>query len=110
MAWSCPVFWLESSCCCGTRKLDKVATNTPWDLYTYFRYVGDGNYVAEEAPLGMRYMRVKFVIKPELVEEDIYSKKSIAKNAKFSEIRLHLTSWYKLHICLVFKNTISMGW
>ena len=26
-----------------------------WDLYTYLRYVDDGNCVAEEAPLGMRF-------------------------------------------------------
>ena len=52
------------------RRLDKAASNTPWDLYAYLRYVDDGNYVAEEAPLGMRYVRGKFVVKPELVEED----------------------------------------
>ena len=52
------------------KKLLRAANNTPWDLYTYMRYIDDGNYVAEEAPLGMRYVRGKFVVKPELVEED----------------------------------------
>ena len=52
------------------RKLLKAANNTPWDLYMYMRYIDDGNYVAEEAPMGMRYVRGKFIIKPELVEED----------------------------------------
>ena len=39
-------------------------------MYTYLRYVDDGNCAAEEAPLGMRLVRGKFVVKPELVEED----------------------------------------
>ena len=52
------------------RRLDKASANTSWDLYAYLRYVDDGNCAGEEAPLGMRYVRGKFVIKPELVEED----------------------------------------
>ena len=34
------------------------------------RYVDDGNCAGEEAPPGMRYVKGKFVIKPELVVED----------------------------------------
>ena len=52
------------------QKLNKAAAGTSWDLYTYLRYVDDGNCVAEEAPLGMRFERGKFVVKPDLIEED----------------------------------------
>ena len=52
------------------RKLDRAAASTSWDLCAYLRYMDDGNCAAEEAPPGMRYVRNKFVIKPELVEED----------------------------------------
>ena len=52
------------------RRLEKAASSTSWDLYTYLRYVGDGNCAAEEATLGMRLVRAKFVVKPELVEDD----------------------------------------
>ena len=45
-------------------RLDRAAADTSWDLYTYMRYVDDGNYAGEEAPLGMRYVRGKFVVKP----------------------------------------------
>ena len=33
------------------QKLNRAAADTTWDLYTYLRYVDDGNCVAEEAPL-----------------------------------------------------------
>ena len=36
------------------------------------RYVDDGNYVTEEAPLGMRYVRGKFVVKPEQTNKEQY--------------------------------------
>ena len=52
------------------RKLEKAAVNTTWDLFTYMRYVDDGNMAAEEAAPGTRYIKGKFVIKPDLVEED----------------------------------------
>ena len=54
------------------QKLLRAAKNTPWDLYTYMRYVDDGNYVTEEAPLGMRYVRGKFVVKPEQTNKEQY--------------------------------------
>ena len=52
------------------QKLHKAAMGTSWDLYAYLRYVDDANVAAKEAPPGMRYIRGKFKIKPELVEED----------------------------------------
>ena len=52
------------------RRLEKAAANTSWDIYVYIRYVDDGNCAGEEAPLGMRYVRGKLVVKPELVKED----------------------------------------
>ena len=52
------------------KRLEKAAANTSWSLYAYLRYVDDGNCAGEEAPLGMRYVKGRFVIKPELVEED----------------------------------------
>ena len=39
------------------QRLEKAASNTHWDLYIYMRYVYDGNFAAEEALLGMRYVR-----------------------------------------------------
>ena len=52
------------------QKLNRAAADTTWDLYTYLRYVDDGNCVAEEAPLGMRFERGKFIVKQDLIEED----------------------------------------
>ena len=52
------------------RKLERAASNTSWDLYAYLHYVDDGNCAAEEAPPGKQHVHNKFVVKPELVEED----------------------------------------
>ena len=46
-------------------KLKKAAAGTSWNLHAYLRYVA-----TEEAPLGMRYVKGKFKVKPELVQED----------------------------------------
>ena len=43
------------------------------------RYIDDGNYVAEKAPLGMRYVRGKFIIKTELVEAFSTERATMAK-------------------------------
>ena len=90
------------------QKLNKAAADTTWDLYTYLRYVDDGNCVAEEAPLGMRFEQGKFIVKQDLIEEDKRCLETNGRQSWFPRLQIQYLNSFKLK--RIFLQIIPTIW